>query len=76
MNNRIFLPHLASRLRPVFGEDTPKYRALWFMMHDGVFSMQSEPGKRGYFAFESDLPAITEAVRQAVSTKRRQKVAA
>ena len=75
MSGRIRLTQLAPRLKPELGDKCPTYRALYFLMLDGVFEMHQDISRGGYYALESDLPAITEAVRQAVSTRRR-KVAA
>ncbi len=76
MSDRIRLTQLAPRLKSELGDKCPTYRVLYFMMLDGVFSMHQDISRGGYYALENDLPAITEAVRQAVSAKRRQKIAA
>ena len=65
MAARIPLTQLASRLRPELQEMTPSYRTLYFWHLDGVLPLKQEPGRRGYYADEDDLPAIIEAVRAA-----------
>ena len=66
MGNRIALTQLATRLQPELKELTPGYRRLYMLGLDGKFPLRSEPGVKGYYVFEDDIPIIIEKIRAAV----------
>lgn len=65
MSNRIPLPQLAARLRPIMGDRTPNYHKLYFLGLAGLIDLKRVPERRGYYVEEHELPAIAEAVLQA-----------
>lgn len=70
MSDRIPLPQLCSRLKPIMGAEAPSYPQVYTFGLSGLIDLKRDPGKRGYYVLEEELPTIAESIRQARRSKR------